>query len=299
MEWKHNDLAHDLANTLRAGDRVVWEDMQLGPSGSPRPDVYTVPKSYANFRPIAYEVKISVSDFRRDVTAGKWQSYLRYASGVVFAVPAGLIDKRDIPNGCGLMIRGEAGWRMVKGPTLSRVENLPLEAWLKLFIDGFGRCDKPITARSADGWIYSVTARRILGERVARLLADVKGAESCLSYELQRLEEKRRTAFEDQRRLEEEIRKRASLVSHEIDGVRRELAEALGLKGDASTWEIRRAAGEAADRLGTDAEATRLSRILERIRGELASAEKDLPPIARGDCGVVAEQVPSAAQGEV
>jgi hypothetical protein len=297
MDWKHDDLAHDLAQTLRAGDRVVWEDMQLGPSGSPRPDVYTVPKSYANFRPIAYEVKISVSDFRRDVTAGKWQSYLRYASGVVFAVPAGLIDKREIPSGCGLMIRGETGWRTVKGPTLSRVENLPLEAWLKLFIDGFGRSGKPITARSADGWIHTTKARRILGEKIARLLADVAGAESWLNYELERLRDRREKAVEEQKKLEDEIRKRASLAAMEVDAARRELAMALGLDGDASTWEIQRAARAAANRLSTDGEVERLTRILVRVRSELAAAEKDLPPIACGDCGAGAEPVPSAAQG--
>lgn len=55
-DWAHDDLAHDLASYLRGmTDRRVWVDMQLGPSGSPRPDVYTIPCSFTRFTPLAYE----------------------------------------------------------------------------------------------------------------------------------------------------------------------------------------------------------------------------------------------------
>jgi hypothetical protein len=280
-DWKHDDLAHDLADMLRGGDRVVWEDMQLGPSGSPRPDVYTVPKSFANFRPLAYEVKISVSDFRRDVTAGKWQSYLRYASGVVFAVPAGLIDKSEIPKGCGLMIRGENAWRTVKGPTLSRVENLPLEAWLKLFIDGFGRCDTPIKARSADAWLHSAKARKVLGEKVARLVLDVASAESWAKYEIDRLSAKREGAVEEQRKLAEEIKARAASDAQQSDSTRVELANALGLPTDASIFQIQRAARSAAEALNRDKEIDRLRGLIETMRRSFEAAQRDVPPVAR------------------
>lgn len=85
---KHNDLMHALAANLRGNsDRMVWEDMQLGPSGSPRPDVYTIMKSYTSPLPTAYECKVSVADFRGDVVSGKWQAYLRFAGAVVFVSP--------------------------------------------------------------------------------------------------------------------------------------------------------------------------------------------------------------------
>ena len=124
MKWGHDQLANDLAEHLaKQTDRIIWTDMQLGPSGSPRPDVYSIPKSYSGYKPIAYECKVSVSDFRSDITKGKWQSYLKYSSGVIFAVPKGLITKDDLPKGCGLIVRSENGWRMVKGPTLTPIAN--------------------------------------------------------------------------------------------------------------------------------------------------------------------------------
>lgn len=73
MKWTHNALADDLASHVRQRTgRIVWTDMQLGPSGSPRPDVYSIEPSFAKFRPLAYEVKVSVADYRRDVAAGKY-----------------------------------------------------------------------------------------------------------------------------------------------------------------------------------------------------------------------------------
>ncbi|WP_207460253.1 hypothetical protein [Azospirillum sp. SYSU D00513] len=177
VEWKHDDLANDLAAHVGGTNRLTFTDMQLGPSGSVRPDVYTIPTTYSRFCPLAYECKISVADFRADVTAGKWQSYLPFASAVIFAVPVGLIGKQDLPHGCGLMTRGPNGWRMVKSPTLRPVENLPLAAWQKLLFDGVGRAERFRQAepRKASRWhARDVVARRI-GQDVADLFeyADV------------------------------------------------------------------------------------------------------------------------------
>ena len=60
---KHDELAFNLAMSLRSEKRMVWTDMQLGPSGSARPDVYTLMKSYTQPNPTTYEVKISVIRF--------------------------------------------------------------------------------------------------------------------------------------------------------------------------------------------------------------------------------------------
>ncbi|MDE1011120.1 MAG: hypothetical protein OSB38_36215 [Paraburkholderia fungorum] len=136
-KWTHDGLAHDLASHLRGlSDRRVWVDMQLGAAGSTRPDVYTMPCSFSRFTPIAYECKVSVADFRADVTKGKYTDYLGYASGVIFACPAGLLKRDDIPKGAGLMTRGEDGWHTLKAPTLSKCPELPRSLWLKLVMDG-------------------------------------------------------------------------------------------------------------------------------------------------------------------
>src|SRR6266571_2431143 len=97
-QWTHDELAADLAGHLKTPERMCWTDMQLGPAGSPRPDVYCIDKSFVSPFPTAYECKVSVPDFRSDVTSGKWSSYLKFAYRVFFAVPAGLVSKADVPD---------------------------------------------------------------------------------------------------------------------------------------------------------------------------------------------------------
>jgi len=45
-QWLHDDLQADLAAWLKDKSRMVWQDVQLGPAGSMRPDVYTLRKSF-------------------------------------------------------------------------------------------------------------------------------------------------------------------------------------------------------------------------------------------------------------
>lgn len=286
MNWKHDDLANDLAAHLRgASDRMVWTDMQLGPSGSPRPDVYTVPCSFAKFRPVAYEIKISVSDFRRDVVAGKWMSYLKYASGVIFCVPAGLIKKEDVPAGCGLMTRGETGWRTVKGPTLKSVDTLPRDAWLKLLIDGVARIhndtDKRLRQGIENDWIREQRLRAKLGDTVANALRD-----SMLgTHDLAMANERLKHATEDARKRYTEIvshaEERARKESTQIDAARHELARALGLSADANVWDIVHAARNAAARLEADAEIVRLKTQLDTIDRAIKRSLEPLPALCR------------------
>lgn len=155
MEWDHNTLAEDLADHLRlTTDRLAWTNMPMGPAGTVRPDVFTLSRTFSRFAPISYEVKVSVSDFRADVTAGKWSEYLAFSSAVVFAVPAGLITRKDIPEGCGLMTRSDAGWKTAKAPTLRTVDNLPKSTWMKILFDGLERLEKDrrLGPRKANDW---------------------------------------------------------------------------------------------------------------------------------------------------
>lgn len=172
MKWTHNNLANDLAAHLAANsDRIIWTDMQLGPSGSPRPDVYTINKSYSRFCPIAYECKVSVADFRSDITKGKWQSYLKYAAGVIFAVPKGLITKDDLPKGCGLIVRSENCWRIVKGPTMASLTDLPRDFWMKLVIDGTARSLREHGAsRMHQQQVHDAVAKKY-GQELSEILA--------------------------------------------------------------------------------------------------------------------------------
>ncbi|MCW3543093.1 hypothetical protein [Burkholderia cenocepacia] len=286
MTWAHDDLAKDLAAHLRgASDRLVWTDMQLGPAGSPRPDVYTVPCSFARFQPVAYECKISVADFRRDVTAGKWTSYLRFAAGVIFAAPAGLLKKEDIPAGCGLIVRGPDGWRSLKGPTLKNVDNLPRDAWIKLIIDGMGRLAdqsyEQLRAGLCNEWTLEKKLRARLGDVVANAVRDRLNAERRLKDATERLENLAEEAENERRLILDRAKEHAQRDAAQIDSARIELARALGLPANAGAWEIASACKQAVRRVSIDSEVKRLRQQLERIQAAIEAAAEPLPHIAR------------------
>lgn len=231
--WTHDALAADLAGHLSSHDTMVWTDMQLGPSGSPRPDVYTLRKSYSRPHPLAYEVKISRSDMRRDTTSGKWQSYLKYAGGVTFAVPDGLATVADIPEGCGLIVRRDAVWRYVRRPTLCAV-TLPMDACMKLLIDGVGRIWSPPLPqpRTADPWKLNERVRKKFGKAVEQAARDLLGAQMATqnadalrSAEYERIRQDVNKYREDQKKLA-----RAEVA--QFESAKRELCEWLGLNAE-------------------------------------------------------------------
>lgn len=230
MIWKHDVLAEDLVGYLKAPDRMVWADMQLGRQGSPRPDVYTINKSYVHPCPTAYECKISVSDFRADVTSGKWSAYLKYAHSVVFAVPVGLISKQDVPDMCGLIIRHENVWRMAKRATVNPSQ-IDQEALLKLLIDGVER-EGP-QQRSRWWKNQDVTSRfaQRFGSTAARYVSDAAEIHKRLEraeYDSQRIMDRAQQQANDlKRRAEEEAPEKWA-----------ELLDVLGLKTDASRWSV-------------------------------------------------------------
>lgn len=257
--------------------------MQLGPAGSPRPDAYSLPCSFTRFTPIAYECKISVADFRRDVTAGKWTSYMQYAAGVIFAVPAGLVGKDDLPSGCGLMARSEAGWRVIKGPALSPVLNLPRDAWLKLLMDGLARLRAEPRNRTSNGWHVESIARKKWGDVLADAVRDHIYADSRLQRATEKLNKAAAEAEAAYQREIDMAEERATREASRIDNVRSQLAEALGLPADARIADIARAGREACDRLEQDEEIKRLRRQLSAVQDALTAALKPLPQIVGVD----------------
>lgn len=184
--FTHDGLQEDLAAHLRgSGDRMVWTNLQLGPAGSPRPDVFTINKSYSRFRSDCYEIKVSVSDLRHDVTSGKWQSYLQYGSSVWFAFERGLVPLDLIPKECGVILRGESGWRAARKPVAQALRTLPHDAWMKLLIesnpDG-NQLARLSEVRRANTWDVERIARKKLGDELGELLADTRRAEQILQH---------------------------------------------------------------------------------------------------------------------
>jgi hypothetical protein len=119
MSSPHDDLQRSLADARRSLGEVVAEKVGLGSwGGSAQIDVATMKPSWANPNPTAYEVKVSRSDFLTDTQAGKYRKYLPYVRRLYFAAPAGLLSKGEIPDGMGLIVRGDNGWHVQKAPRI-------------------------------------------------------------------------------------------------------------------------------------------------------------------------------------
>ena len=237
--WKHDDLLHDLAGYLSSPERLVWTDMQLGPSGSPRPDVFTLQKSYSKPHPTAFEIKISRSDLRSDTTSGKWQSYLKFAGAVTFAVPDGLGTPADIPDGCGLIVRKAEVWRYARKPVRRAVEP-PFSACMKLLIDGVERANQRRVPfpRSANLWGESKAVRKKFGQAVAECARDLTAAR-------QRLDSAKSGANDAWDRMRQDVENtKARLIAqakaeHETwADLRRQVTEWLGLAENVSSWAV-------------------------------------------------------------
>lgn len=134
------DLAEDLAKSRDQEKWMTWTEIPLGSvmwsnGHTPRADVLAISKSY-NPSFIIYEVKISRSDFLADVNAGKYESYFNYSNQVYFAAETGLIKAADVPDTCGLFLRGDGGWRVSKAAP-RRQFKMETEFLLKLLIAGY------------------------------------------------------------------------------------------------------------------------------------------------------------------
>ncbi len=270
-EWTHNGLAHDLANHLRGNPgRMVWEDMPMGPSGSVRPDVFTMFKSYSKPRPMVYEVKVSRADFRSDITSGKWHGYTEFAGAVLFAVPKGLVKKSEIPAGCGMIVRSDKVWRTVKGPTIGR-SRLSEDILLKLLINGVDRLQKTIGPRQVEIWNTAWLTRHGLGKDVAEAVYDLVRARK-------RAAEINANAAKIKADAE---RDRESLLAHldeNTEAIRKQIAVALGRSEGAALADLARNFEEyMAKRLKTlaaDSEVERLTEIIDRITSNVETAGK-------------------------
>lgn len=245
-QWKHDDLAADLAAHLRGYARpaMIWTDMQLGPAGSPRPDVYSIEPTFQRLSAMAYEVKVSRADFLSDVTTGKALGYLTYAGALAFAVPKGLVRKDEVPAGCGLIERSDTGWRWARKPKINPISNLPFQAWMKLLIDGCGR-DRGVGLtpgpRRNDEWRHAERVRKLLGDELAQLVRNRDAARHRLHEEIKQLELERSTTGEEIAKIRDQ---RLGAARQELAGVQAALAEvatAFGLRTGAPVWEIKRA----------------------------------------------------------
>lgn len=235
---KHDELQEDLARHLRAGtDRMVWTNTQLGPSGSPRPDLFTIAKSFARFRADCYEIKVSVSDLRRDRTSGKWQSYRKFGHSVWFALPRGMAPLELVPKECGVILRGEAGWRAARKPVAQVLETLPRDAWLKLLmdlhpIDASGHVRAP---RTANEYTAAEILRKRIGAEIAELYSKATAAEGALRWRIENADAERKRLDESLEQRRKDADAARAREAERLNGSLLDLARLFGLKDEQMT----------------------------------------------------------------
>ncbi|RRF76897.1 hypothetical protein EAO18_26415 [Klebsiella pneumoniae] len=198
--------------------------------------------SYSKFCPIVYEVKVSMSDFRADVTAGNTQNILNMLA-VLCSLFLKVCLKSDIPDGCGLMVRKESGWHTLKGPTMRQIDNLPRDAWIKLLMDGMTREVErtQIKSRSYGSWFVERNLSKKHGEDVSRLVAQACMAKDRLESEIKFAEERAKTvrqeSIDEQKRREDNRRRE----EERLTDAQRDLAVLLGVDPDSPRYLLARA----------------------------------------------------------
>lgn len=116
--WKHDELAEDLA-VAKGG--IPYLNVCLGSpwlngrkQKTPRADLVVCKPSYRRFCLAIFEIKVTRADFLSDIRTGKWRDYLPHCDRFYFAVCKGVLQKADIPEEAGLIVRGPKGWHTSK-----------------------------------------------------------------------------------------------------------------------------------------------------------------------------------------
>ena len=229
----HDQLQEDLASHLRAGtDRMVWTNTQLGPVGSPRPDVFTVNKSFSRFRTDCYEIKVSVPDLRSDLTSGKWQSYRKFGHAVWFAFPRGMVPLDLIPKECGVILRSDSGWRAARKPVAQVLDTLPRDAWLKLLMDGPRGPAEPAMRNGSDWRMRDIIAKK-MGKEVAELFDARRNADDRYAVATAKRNAAAESIVAEVARMRAHATAGLERQQSQLDDAMRSLGVALGMDYDA------------------------------------------------------------------
>ena len=208
MSKEHDDVAEDLA--LAKGG-IPFLNVCLGPkwigSGkTPRADLVVCSASYKGFVLSAFEVKISRSDFLRDLRSEKWRTYLPHCNRLYFAVLDEVCRKEDIPEEAGLLIRNSKGWYTAKkAPSLQ--SSIPHDTLLSLI---FARQRRSAREKRIDDIMemrrlgYHATdfqgglkAARVHGKEVGRLLSLIGKGKNAIQDMTNYIERHHQEIFED------------------------------------------------------------------------------------------------------
>jgi len=126
----HREMCEDLA----AAKQTIFIEVNLGSKWLQRPqvaDVINIRPSYTRFCIDIYECKVSRPDFLNDLRSEKWRGYLDHCHRFYFAILPEVNfltfadDKpfsSDVPEECGLLIRGSKGWKTQKQAKVRNIE---------------------------------------------------------------------------------------------------------------------------------------------------------------------------------
>ncbi len=126
--------AKTILQTLRNRHRkdVFIPECKTGPTidnlALRRMDAWVMRRSYTRFATIAYEIKVSRSDFLADT---KWREYLPYCHELYFVCPWGMIEPQEIDDAAGLCWVSKNGRRIY---TKKRVEQRDIEIPAEMLI---------------------------------------------------------------------------------------------------------------------------------------------------------------------
>lgn len=142
----HHELGQRLATYLRAKGMHTWENVafdnpdrtQSRTWGVVRPDVYACyPQlQVSNCAPAIYEVKVSRADFLADLAKPiKRAAYASLAEAVYYCCPEGLIAKKEVPDGFGLVCEvGEGQFEIQKNARRSKTFTMHADTAMTLMV---------------------------------------------------------------------------------------------------------------------------------------------------------------------
>ena len=122
-KFTHRELCFDLAEAK--GTRFI--EVPLGSKflswgEVSQADVITIKPSYNRFNLDIYEVKVTRSDFLQEIKKKKYEASLPHCNRFYFALLAGIAKPEEIPEGIGLIVRGENGWSTIKSAKKRNIE---------------------------------------------------------------------------------------------------------------------------------------------------------------------------------
>lgn len=93
----------------RHDEDVFYTEVSIS-YGQRRMDAWAMKKSWAKPLVVAYEVKVSRSDFLND---HKLQEYIEYCNEMYLVCPAGVCEANELPEGFGLLVVASTGNRLM------------------------------------------------------------------------------------------------------------------------------------------------------------------------------------------